>query len=59
MTNSPAEKPTVLSEKMAHLRRRRVGGGKQTRQRFVFLYCFFQPFKNNDVIVTRAVMASL
>ncbi|XP_052072573.1 tectonic-like complex member MKS1 [Mytilus californianus] len=33
MTNSPSETPTVLAEKMAHLRRRRVGGGKQTRQR--------------------------
>ncbi|XP_061196324.1 uncharacterized protein LOC133204586 [Saccostrea echinata] len=33
MTNSPKETPTILAEKMAHLRRRKIGGGKKSRER--------------------------
>ncbi|KAL4223339.1 Pleiotropic negative transcriptional regulator [Mactra antiquata] len=34
LTTSPKEKPTFLSEKMSHVRRRRIGlGGKQHKQR--------------------------
>ncbi|XP_048772095.2 tectonic-like complex member MKS1 [Ostrea edulis] len=33
MTNSPKETPTILADKMAHLRRRKIGGGKKPRDR--------------------------
>lgn len=34
MTNSPNETPTILSDKMSHLRRRKIGGGKKARERY-------------------------
>ena len=34
MTNSPKETATILADKMAHLRRRKIGGGKKARERF-------------------------